>query len=211
MSGIFITRTPALPAVLRTAGIVSVALALVLAAVWLLMGFEQSWPMGQGAVKPPSTAVADLALSELRDLAALPAVALKLRTKLAATPDDANGWALLARTYVKLGQYQPALESFSVAVKLAPGDADLHVEYADTLATWRGSKFDAESRALVQKALQLVPNHVGALSLAGLDSYDRKDYGAAITYWKRLVASAPPDHLALPQIRSGIAAAKQQL
>ena len=54
----------------------------------------------------------------------------RLADKLRQHPDDAQGWALLARTYKATQHYPEAREAFKRALEAAPGDAGLEREYA---------------------------------------------------------------------------------
>jgi cytochrome c-type biogenesis protein CcmH len=54
----------------------------------------------------------------------------RLADKLRQHPDDAQGWALLARTYKATQHYPEAREAFKHALEAAPGDAGLEREYA---------------------------------------------------------------------------------
>jgi cytochrome c-type biogenesis protein CcmH len=54
----------------------------------------------------------------------------KLAAKLREHPDDAEGWALLGRTYKATGHYLEARDAFKQAVAAAPGDAGFEREYA---------------------------------------------------------------------------------
>jgi cytochrome c-type biogenesis protein CcmH len=54
----------------------------------------------------------------------------KLADKLRQHPDDAEGWALLGRTYKATQHYAEARDAFRHALDAAPGDADLAREYA---------------------------------------------------------------------------------
>src|ERR1700677_2386204 len=54
----------------------------------------------------------------------------KLAEKLRQHPDDAEGWALLGRTYKATEHYAEARDAFSHALEAAPGDPDLEREYA---------------------------------------------------------------------------------
>jgi len=54
----------------------------------------------------------------------------KLAAKLREHPDDAEGWALLGRTYKATEHYAEALDAFKHAVAAAPGDAAFEREYA---------------------------------------------------------------------------------
>jgi cytochrome c-type biogenesis protein CcmI len=54
----------------------------------------------------------------------------KLAGKLQQHPEDAEGWALLGRTYKAMQQYAQARDAFRHAVEAAPGDTALAAEYA---------------------------------------------------------------------------------
>jgi cytochrome c-type biogenesis protein CcmH len=54
----------------------------------------------------------------------------KLAGKLQQHPEDAEGWALLGRTYKAMQQYSQARDAFRHAVEAAPGDTGLAAEYA---------------------------------------------------------------------------------
>jgi cytochrome c-type biogenesis protein CcmH len=54
----------------------------------------------------------------------------KLAGKLQQHPEDAEGWALLGRTYKAMQQYAQARDAFRHAVEAAPGDTGLAAEYA---------------------------------------------------------------------------------
>src|SRR5271156_6681180 len=54
----------------------------------------------------------------------------KLADKLQQHPDDAEGWALLGRTYKATQRYAEARDAFRHALEAAPGDTDLEREYA---------------------------------------------------------------------------------
>jgi cytochrome c-type biogenesis protein CcmH len=53
-----------------------------------------------------------------------------LADKLRQNPDDAQGWALLGRTYKATQHYAEAREAFKHVVDAAPGEAGLEREYA---------------------------------------------------------------------------------
>src|SRR6202167_4322169 len=54
----------------------------------------------------------------------------KLADKLRRHPDDAEGWALLGRTYKATQHYAEARDAFRHALEATPGDTDLEREYA---------------------------------------------------------------------------------
>jgi cytochrome c-type biogenesis protein CcmH len=117
-------------------------------------------------------------------------LALKLRTQ---TPDDAEGWALLARSYVELKQYREAADAFSRAVKRIPNDATLLADYADALGMANGRTLRGEPAALARRALKADPAHPKALGLVASAAFDEKNYREAIAHWEKLREILPPD------------------
>jgi cytochrome c-type biogenesis protein CcmH len=135
----------------------------------------------------------------------------KLAEKLKANPDNPEGWALLARTYVEVGRYKDSLYAFEMAVGQLPNDPYLIADYADVLAMSNGGHFDKKTEALINKALTINPNHVKALMLKGTINFDRKDYANAIESWERLLKVPGLDAELAKQTATNIAEAKRLL
>lgn len=158
-------------------------------------------PMGMGEMQPPTGAG-----HEMGDLGAM---AQKLADKLAKNPENGDGWALLAHSYVELKQHKDAVGAFEKAVNLIPNDPQLLADYADALAVTNNSKFDAKSAELVEKALKLDPNHPKALLLAGTIAFNKTEYAKAISTWERLQPLIGKDDAALSkEVANNIAEAK---
>ncbi len=132
----------------------------------------------------------------------------KLRKRLENEPDNAEGWAMLARSYSMLGKNDDALATYVKASALAPNDAALLADYADALAVKNNRQLAGEPAKLVERALKLDPAQPKALSLAGTIAFDRKDYAGAVALWEKILVVAP-DHSFAPQIRDSIAEARQ--
>jgi cytochrome c-type biogenesis protein CcmH len=124
-------------------------------------------------------------------------------------PDDATGWALLARAYSAMGRQSDAIPAFQKALSLAPKDATLMADFADALAAQNNGQFNAESLALVEQALTLEPGNIKALALAGSAAYDRRDFATAVRLWSQIESALPADSPMLPQLRASIAQARQ--
>jgi len=127
------------------------------------------------------------------DRAQVDAMVERLAAKLRETPDDAEGWKLLGRSYTVMGRFQDAVGAFAKAAQLSPRDAQLLADFADVLAMTRGQKLDGEPEKLVQRALEIDPNNLKALALLGTAAYERKDYARAAEVWGRMLPLVPPD------------------
>lgn len=117
----------------------------------------------------------------------LDAMVQKLEAHLREKPGDVDGWKLLGRSHAVLGRFPEAVEAYARAAALAPGDAQLLADFADVLGMASGQSLRGEPEKLVLRALELDPNNVKALALAGTAAFDRRDFRAAADYWARML------------------------
>ena len=120
------------------------------------------------------------------------AMVKRLEARLEKEPQDATGWALLARSYVVMQRYTEAVAAYARAAALLPNNADVLADYADAVAMSKGRRLDDESIALLERALKIDPMQWKALALAGTAAFERKDYKSAISYWEKLQSRAEP-------------------
>ncbi len=129
----------------------------------------------------------------------------RLADRLQRSPDDAEGWTLLARAYEQLGRPQDALPAYEQLERLRPGDPQPLSQHAVTLALVRDQGLAGEPEALLQRALQLGPRHVPTLALLGSAAIERGDKPAAVRYWRRVLAEVPGDSEMADSLRDSIA------
>ncbi len=132
-----------------------------------------------------------------------------LAARLKANPDDADGWLMLARSFVMLDKHDKAVEAFAKAEHLRPNDANLLADYADALAMTQGRQLEGQPTALIERALKIDPDNNKALALAGTAAFDRKDYKTAVARWETLVRVEPADGPFASQVQAGIAEARR--
>lgn len=133
----------------------------------------------------------------------------KLADRLKEQPDNAEGWAMLGRSYTVVGQYADALKAYERAVALRPDDAQVLADYADSMAVNNNMTLAGEPMKWVRKALQADPNNLKALALAGTDAFIRKDYAGAVKYWQHLVDIGPPDSEYVREMAAGLKEARE--
>ena len=138
------------------------------------------------------------------------AMTRRLAERLAAHPDDANGWTMLGRSYLALGQEAEAAAAYARVVELRPQDAGALADYADALAMRNGRQLDGEPMKLIERALKLDPDNVKALALAGTAAYNRGDFAKAAQYFDRAAAVGPPDSPISEQARGAAAEARER-
>jgi cytochrome c-type biogenesis protein CcmH len=132
----------------------------------------------------------------------------KLAARMKEQPGDADGWAMLGRSYAVLGRFEQAMPAFKQAVMLRGDDAVLLADYADALAVVNGRSLEGEPARLVAQALKLDPDNLKALSLAGTEAFNRKDYAQALVHWEKLARIAPDKEL-VKQVQVGIDEARR--
>jgi cytochrome c-type biogenesis protein CcmH len=132
----------------------------------------------------------------------------RLATRMEQTPEDAEGWMLLGRSYGTLEKYDRAAQAYARAAKLLPKDAGLLADYADALAMANGRSLAGEPFAIVKRALEIDPAHIKALALAGSAEFDGGRYSAAIAYWERILKIAPPESEFARSVSASIAEAR---
>jgi cytochrome c-type biogenesis protein CcmH len=134
----------------------------------------------------------------------------KLAERLKAQPNDAEGWGMLGRSYNVLGRPEEALAAYAKSYKLNPKDASLLADYADALAVKNNRSLAGEPLKLIREALALDPNNIKALSLAGTEAFERKDYASAVKLWEKALSVAPGDASDLiQQVQAGIDEARR--
>jgi cytochrome c-type biogenesis protein CcmH len=136
----------------------------------------------------------------------------RLSARLDETPDDPAGWALLARGQRSAGRIPEAAAAYSRAIALAPQDADLLVEGAETIALNHPDRSLAgEPLSLLARALVIAPEHQRGLWLTGIAHAQAGAYESAISTWTRLEALLAPGSEVATAVAEQIAEARQQI
>lgn len=131
-----------------------------------------------------------------------------LAQKLKQNPDDAEGWAMLGRSYNAMRRYDEAADAYARAVALMPGNAQMLTDYADILAMKNGRSMLGEPEKVIQQALQIDPNNMKAIALMGTAHFQRKNYAAAIESWQKILSMVPPDSPVAASIKANISQAQ---
>lgn len=166
------------------AWLVGLALPVLATALYFTLGAPDGLDTTQAA---PKNAAHEVTTEQIENMVA------SLSERLKSAPGDAEGWGMLARSYNALGRYGQAVEAYAQLVKLVPDNAEVLADYADILAMSQDKSLLGEPEKLVTRALAIDPKNVKALALSGSAAFERRDYPAAITQWKKLQAVVPAD------------------
>ena len=120
-------------------------------------------------------------------------VIASLAARLEENPGDANGWKMLGRSYMALGNFSGAIDAFSKANDLESGqDAQTLVSLGEAQLASGGGTYNEQISALFESALAIDPNNPQALFYAGIAAFNRDDPALAANRWERLLSLNPP-------------------
>lgn len=117
---------------------------------------------------------------------------VKLERRLVEKPEDAEGWILLARTYMYSKRAADALKAFERARPLKPDDTKLMADAAEAMAVVAGNRLEGEPARLIGIVLKRDPANTKALWLAGVERMQKGDKVHALEFWTRLRDALPP-------------------
>jgi len=162
---------------------VSLVIPVLAVSLYLLVGNRAALSGVPTQSVPASGAQSNEQMSQAQIDANVAALAKRLETN----PNDADGWAMLGRSYINLEKYREASDAYAKAAALKTGNADLLVEYAFALGMANGRSLQGQPAELIKRALQIAPENPNALQLAGQAEFEAKNYRQAIVYWQKVL------------------------
>lgn len=124
-----------------------------------------------------------------------------LAERLQHEPNDVNGWRMLGRSYMTLGNYAEAVTAYERVVQLESAqNAQSLVDLGEAMLASTGQTMSPQIIALFESALALEPGNPAALFWGGIGAINRGDRDLAADRWERLLNSNPP-----PEIRDILA------
>lgn len=162
---------------------------------------------GPLALDPPrQEAPATLDSGAVDRVAEAEMVVAALQERLETSPDDPVGWALLGRVYHAMGRTRAAIDAYAQSLEHGGNhDPDILVDYADVLATSRNGNLEGRPSDLLRRALEIDPDHVTGLWLAGTAAFRAGDYPGAREHWQRIARQTSPQSETGAIIRANLA------
>jgi len=162
---------------------------------------------GPLALDPPSQeAPAARDSADVDRVAEAEMVVAALQERLEASPDDPVGWALLGRVYRAMGRTRAAVDAYAQSLEHGGNhDPDILVDYADVLAASRNGSLEGRPGDLLRRALEIDPDHVTGLWLAGTAAFRAGDYPRAREHWLRIARQTSPQSETGAIIRANLA------
>ena len=133
----------------------------------------------------------------------------KLAAKLKENPNNAEGWFMLARSYMSMNRYKEAVEALEKTNKLIPNNPTVMLRYADALTMLSGGRISGKPFDLIKRAVAIKPDDPTGLWLIGMGYEEQGEYRKAISYWNLLVPLLK-DNKSIDEVNNLIRSAKSK-
>ncbi|MEG3589142.1 cytochrome c-type biogenesis protein CcmH [Citrobacter youngae] len=138
-------------------------------------------------------------------------LALGLRTRLQADPANVEGWIMLGRIGMVLGNASTATEAYANAYRLDPKNSDAALGYAEALT--RSSDPDDNRRGgeLLRQLVRGEHANVRVLSMYAFNAFEQQRFGEAVAAWEMMLKLLPANDTRRAVIERSIKQAMEQL
>jgi cytochrome c-type biogenesis protein CcmH len=134
----------------------------------------------------------------------------QLEHELKNNPSNLEGWLLLARSHMEMGNYEPALTAFKKAREISPNNPDIKSEQAEAMLRASGTReFSTEALNLLEEATKADPNNQRALFFLGMHYLQQGDGAKAESYLQKLLPKLDPEAAKTLQTQINIAREQQ--
>jgi cytochrome c-type biogenesis protein CcmH len=189
--------------------LVGLGLPLLAAAAYLVVGSPR-WASEEAvlaatreAAAAQAAGAAGVSLDQIKSMVA------RLEERLASGEGDAQAWVMLARSYRVLGDPALVAAGWDRLEAKIPQEPTVLVEWAELLVVARDG-FDADSIALLERALALAPDEPKALAMGGAAAAAAGEHAKAVERWERLLAQAPAEGEFTQTLRAAIEAEREK-
>jgi cytochrome c-type biogenesis protein CcmH len=124
------------------------------------------------------------------------ALVAQLAAKMVENPDDVDGWMLLGRSYMVLGEYALGRQAFAEAWQRTPTpDNNLKLAFGEALILSDRVSLNADGAQLIEEVLSAEPSNQRALWYGGLIAVELGRSDVARARWTRFLSFDNPDEV----------------
>ncbi|MCU7835319.1 MAG: c-type cytochrome biogenesis protein CcmI [gamma proteobacterium symbiont of Taylorina sp.] len=120
-----------------------------------------------------------------------------LEGKLKESPDNIQGWNMLARSYVVMKRYQDAVSAYEKTLELNKTAhqeiPDLEINYVEALMQVGEKESYKKARGMLASMLKADPDNGDALWFKGFVDYEAGDKVSAVKLWTHLLTILPAE------------------
>jgi cytochrome c-type biogenesis protein CcmH len=121
----------------------------------------------------------------------------ELEERVAAQPDNIDGWLMLGRSYLEVGRADDAVAAFARAYRLGHGSsAAAALSLGEALSLRAGGRMTSDAGRLFEEAIALAPHDPHALLASGIAAAHRGDVAQARHRWQELMGMHPAPKVA---------------
>jgi cytochrome c-type biogenesis protein CcmH len=128
-----------------------------------------------------------------------------LAAKLAANPQDADGWRMLGWSYFNLQKYAESVEAYRKALALDSANIDYKSSLAEALVQSSEGMVTPEAKGLIADVLAKDAKDLRARFYDALAHEQAGDQNGSLDRWLALLSDAPPDAGWREDVKSHIA------
>lgn len=137
-------------------------------------------------------------------------LALGLRTRLQAHPDNLQSWIMLGHIQMALNNHHAALQAFNKAWQLAPKDTEAQLGYAEILTRSVNAEDSLKAGEILREMLKTDHTNPRVLTLLAFNAFGQQNYPEAIGAWQMLLRVLPDDDERRQVIERSIEQAKTE-
>lgn len=209
----------AVPADGKRAGSGAYVPGIVIALIVAAISYYQTGSYGQVKIWRQATALTPVLLERALDPKAQPLneeemarLALGLRTRLQSDPGNAEGWIMLGRIGMVLGNAGTATGAYANAYRLDPKNSDAALGYAEALTRSSDPEDNRRGGELLRRLVRSDHTDIRVLSLYAFNAFEQGRFGEAVAAWEmmlKLLSAADPRRAVIERsIRQALAQEK---
>ncbi|SQI22755.1 cytochrome c-type biogenesis protein CcmH [Salmonella enterica subsp. arizonae] len=188
----------AVPADGKRAGSGAYVPGIVIALIVAAISYYQTGSYGQVKIWRQAAALTPVLLERALDPKAQPLneeemarLALGLRTRLQSDPGNAEGWLMLGRIGMVLGNAGTATGAYANAYRLDPKNSDAALGYAEALTRSSDPEDNRRGGELLRRLVRSDHTDIRVLSLYAFNAFEQGRFGEAVAAWEMMLKLLP--------------------
>ena len=135
----------------------------------------------------------------------LPTAIAKIEQHMAAHPDEAKGWQVLAPIYARMGRFDEAARAYRNLIRLEGPSADRWGALGEAEVFAKSGTVDDDAKDAFTHAIALDANAPRARFYLGMAAQQDGDKAQAKAIWAKLLADSPPEAGWVPTVKNHLA------
>lgn len=188
----------AVPADGKRAGSGAYVPGIVIALIVAAISYYQTGSYGQVKIWRQATALTPVLLERALDPKAQPLneeemarLALGLRTRLQNDAGNVEGWLMLGRIGMVLGNAGTATGAYANAYRLDPKNRDAALGYAEALTRSSDPEDNRRGGELLRRLVRSDHTDIRVLSLYAFNAFEQQRFGEAVAAWEMMLKLLP--------------------